>query len=158
MTLRRHFSQMTMSMIGCLAFMRACPSQAQDALDSLKILVGYPPGGSNDVVARWVADKLVGNYANTAMVDNKPGAAGRLVVDVLKSSPANGKTMLLTPSSVVTLYPHIYRQLSYDPVANLTPMAVACAQVHAQAVGTPHYDRVRTAADFAAWQTANPGQ
>ena len=69
--------------------------------------------------------------------DNKPGAAGRLVVDLLKSSPADGKTMLLTPSSVVTLYPHVYRQLSYDPVADLTPVAMACDQTHALAVGTP---------------------
>src|SRR5260370_32095983 len=147
---------MTMSMVGCLGFVRAFPSQAQDALDSLKILVGYPPGGSNDVVARWVADKLVGNYANTAMVDNKPGAPGRLVVDVLKSSPANGRTVLLTPSSVVTLYPHIYPQLSYDPAADLTPVAVACDQVHALAVGTSVSEQVRTVADFVAWAKANP--
>ena len=136
----------------------AGPSQAQDALDSLKILVGYPPGGSNDVVSRWVADKLIGTYAKVALVDNKPGAAGRVVVDVLKSLPANGKTMLPTPSSVVTLYPHIYRQLSYDPVADLMPVAVACDQVHGLAVGTTVSEQVRTVADFVAWAKANPAK
>ena len=120
---RRRFFQLTTATAGSLGLVRALPSRAQDSVDSLKILVGYPPGGSNDVVARRVAGKLVGNYANVAVVDNKPGAAGRLVVDSLKSWPADGKTMLLTPSSVVTLYPHVYRQLSYDPVADL--MAVA---------------------------------
>src|SRR4029077_19019147 len=100
MTLRRHFLHLTTSTVGSLGFVGAFPSQAQDALDSLKILVGYPPGGSTDVVSRWVADKLIGAYAKVALVDNKPGAAGRVVVDVLKSLPANGKTMLLTPSSV----------------------------------------------------------
>ena len=158
MTLRRHFLHLTMSTVGSLGFVRAFPSQAQDALDSLKILVGYPPGGSNDVVSRWVADKLIGNYAKAALVDNKPGAAGRVVVDVLKSLPANGKTMLLTPSSVVTLYPHIYRQLSYDPVADLTPVAVACDQVHGLAVGTTVSEQVRTVADFVAWAKANPAK
>jgi tripartite-type tricarboxylate transporter receptor subunit TctC len=151
MTSRRHLFQMTMSTVGFFGFVMALPSQAQDALDSLKILVGYPPGGSNDVVSRWVADKLIGNYAKAALVDNKPGAAGRVVIDVLKSLPANGKTMLLTPSSVVTLYPHIYRQLSYDPVADLTPVAVACDQVHGLAVGTMVPEQVRSVADFVAW-------
>jgi tripartite-type tricarboxylate transporter receptor subunit TctC len=158
MTSRRHLFQMTMSTVGFFGFVMALPSQAQDALDSLKILVGYPPGGSNDVVSRWVADKLIGNYAKAALVDNKPGAAGRVVIDVLKSLPANGKTMLLTPSSVVTLYPHIYRQLSYDPVADLTPVAVACDQVHGLAVGTMVPEQVRSVADFVAWAKANPAK
>lgn len=155
MTLRRHFLHLTMSTI---SFLGAFPTQAQDALDSLKILVGYPPGGSNDVAARLVAGKLVGNYASVAMVDNKPGAAGRLVVDILKSLPADGQTMLLTPSSVVSLYPYVYRQLSYDPVADLTPVSVACDQVHALAVGTPVPEQVKTVADFVAWATANPAK
>ena len=64
--------------------------------------------------------------------------------------------MLLTPSSVVTLYPHIYRQLSYDPVADLTPVAVACDQVHALAVGPTVPEQVRSVADFVAWAKANP--
>jgi tripartite-type tricarboxylate transporter receptor subunit TctC len=127
-------------------------------LDSLKIVVGYPPGGSNDVAARWVADKLVGKYANVAIVDNKPGAAGRLAIDALKSLPADGRTILLTPSSVVALYPHVYRQLSYDPVADLAPVAVACDQVHALAVGTPVPEQVKSVADFVAWAKANPAK
>ena len=155
-TLRRRFLRMTIPIAASLGFVRPFASQAQDTVDSLKIICGYPPGGSSDVVSRWVADKLVGNYANVAMVDNKPGAAGRLVVDVLKSLPANGRTMLLTPSSVVTLYPHIYRQLSYDPVADLTPVAVACDQVHALAVGPTVPEQVRSVADFVAWAKANP--
>ena len=155
---RRRLFQLTMATASSLGFVGAFPSRAQDIVDSLKILVGYPPGGSNDVVARRVAGKLVGNYANVAVVDNKPGAAGRLVVDSLKSLPADGKTMLLTPSSVVTLYPHVYRQLSYDPVSDLTPVAVACDQVHALAVGTPVPEQVRTVADFAAWAKANPAK
>ena len=84
MILRRRLFQLTMSTVSSLGFVRAFPSTRTRHLDSLKILVGYPPGGSNDVVARWVAGKLVGNYANVAMVDNKPGAAGRLVVDALQ--------------------------------------------------------------------------
>jgi tripartite-type tricarboxylate transporter receptor subunit TctC len=152
---RRRLFQLTAT-ASSLGLVRAFPSHAQDIVDNLKILVGYPPGGSNDVVARRVAGKLVGTYANVAVVDNKPGAAGRLVVDSLKSLAADGKTMLLTPSSVVTLYPHVYRQLSYDPVADFTPVAVACDQVHGLAVGTPVSQQVKTVADFVAWAKANP--
>ena len=66
--------------------------------------------------------------------------------------------MLLTPSSVVTLYPHVYRQLSYDPATDLTPVAVACDQVHALAVGTSVPEQVRTVADFVSWAKANPAK
>ena len=81
--------------------------RAQDTLDSLKILVGFPAGGSADVVSRQVADRLVPAYVRSALVDNRPGAAGRIAIDVLKTSPPDGRTLLLTPASTVTVYADI---------------------------------------------------
>jgi tripartite-type tricarboxylate transporter receptor subunit TctC len=158
MTLRRRFLRMTIPIVGSVGFVRPLASQAQDALDSLKILCGYPPGGPTDLVSRWVADKLTGNYAKAALVDNRPGAAGRVVIDALKSSPTNGKTMLLTPSSVLTLYPYLFRQLSYNPITDLTPVSVACEHVHGLAMGPAVPDQVRSVADFVAWAKANPAK
>lgn len=133
-------------------------SRADALLDNLKIVCGYPPGGPTDLVSRWVADKLAGNYAKATLVDNRPGAAGRIAVDALKSSPASGKAMLLTPSSVVTLYPHVYRQLSYDPLTDLTPVSGACEHVHGLAVGPAVPEQVRSVSDFVAWAKANPAK
>ena len=76
--------------------------RAQEMLDSLKLLLGYPPGGSSDLVVRQLADKLAGLYARNTLVDNRPGAAGRIAIDALKGAPPDGRTLLLTPASTVT--------------------------------------------------------
>lgn len=85
------------------------------ALDSARILTGFPPGGTVDVVARRVADKMRGGYAKVVLVENKPGAGGRLAVEELKRSAADGGTLLITPAAMITLYPHLYPKLPYGP-------------------------------------------
>jgi tripartite-type tricarboxylate transporter receptor subunit TctC len=124
-------------------------------LDSLKILVGFPPGGSADVVSRHLADKLVPAYAKSAIVDNKPGAAGRIAIDTLKASPPDGRTLLLTPASTVTVYADIYRNLSYNPFTDLVPVSLAATFVHGFAVGPAVPAEVKTLAQFADWAKAN---
>ena len=118
--------------------------------------MGFPAGGTADVVARWLADKLTPGYAKSAIVDNKPGAAGRIAVDILKTSPPDGRTMLVTPASVMAVYPHVYRQLSYNPVTDFSPVTVASTFVHGIAVGPAVPMEVKTLAQFGAWAKANP--
>jgi tripartite-type tricarboxylate transporter receptor subunit TctC len=138
-----------------LAFSGAA-AHAQDALDNLKILVGFPAGGTADVTARWLADKLAPSYARSAIVDNKPGAAGRIAIDLLTSSQPDGRTLLVTPASTMTVYPHVYRQLTYTPATDVTPVTVASTFVHGFAVGPMVPAEVKTLAQFAAWAKANP--
>ena len=87
-------------------------SVAQAPLGTLRILCGYPAGSPPDFVARQVGEMLTGSYARSVIVDNRTGAAGRIAVDALKAAPSDGSTMLLTPASVMTMYPFIYRQLA----------------------------------------------
>lgn len=129
--------------------------RAQDTLDSLKILVGFPAGGSADVVSRQVADRLVPAYVRSALVDNRPGAAGRIAIDVLKTSPPDGRTLLLTPASTVTVYADIYRNLSYNPMTDLAPVSLAATFTHGLAVGPMVPAEVKTLAQFGAWCKAN---
>ena len=68
-------------------------------LETARILSGFPAGGTLDAVARRVADKLRGGYAKGVLVDNKPGAGGRLAVDELRRSAPDGATLLITPKS-----------------------------------------------------------
>jgi tripartite-type tricarboxylate transporter receptor subunit TctC len=131
---------------------------AEEALESLKILVGFPAGGSADVVSRHLAEKLVPGFARTAIVDNRPGAAGRIAVDVLKGSPPDGRTLLLTPASTVTVYADIYRQLTYNPFTDLAPISLAATFVHGLAVGPMVPAEVKTLAQFGEWSTANPSK
>ena len=63
------------------------PSLAQSRVETLRIIVGFPPGGTTDAFARRVGDKLRGTYATNVIVDNKPGAGGQVGVTTLKNSP-----------------------------------------------------------------------
>ena len=133
-----------------------CVSNAQPAVETLRIMCGYPPGSPPDVVARHVGDKLAGVYAKTVIVDNKTGAAGRLAVDACKTAQADGATMLLTPASVFTMYPFIYKTLSYDPQADFVAVSQAADFSHALAVGPLVPESVITAREFVRWCKENP--
>ena len=111
------------------------PARAQSRLNAARILCGYPPGGSVDLTARKLAESITGRYAASVLVDNKPGAAGRLAVEELKRAPADGSTLLLTPASILTMYPHTFRSLSYDVFADLVPVSTIATTGFALAVG-----------------------
>jgi tripartite-type tricarboxylate transporter receptor subunit TctC len=132
------------------------PSLGQIPADTSRILNGYPPGGSVDVVSRKLAEHLSGKWARNVIVENKSGAAGRLAIEALKTSPANGTTMLVTPGSVVVMYPHIYKNLSYDVFGDLAPVSIVAVTAFALAVGPAVPASVRTLDEFVAWCKANP--
>lgn len=80
------------------------PASAQ-SLKSSRIVVGFPAGGSNDVIARLLADKLRGNYADTLIVENKAGAGGRIGVEAVRNSAADGSVILQTPGTILSKRP-----------------------------------------------------
>ena len=126
-----------------------------DTLETTRILTGFPPGGTVDVVARRVADKLRGGFAKTTLVENKPGAGGRLAVDELKRSPADGSTLLITPAAMITLYPHLFTRLSYG-LDDVTPVCSAANVVFGLGVGPAVPESVKTLKQFLDWARANP--
>ena len=132
-------------------------AHAADVLDSMRILSGFPPGGTVDVVARRVADKIRGSLANVALVENKPGAGGRLAVDELKRSKNDGSSLLLTPAAMITLYPHLYPKLPYG-IEDVTPVCGATSVVFGLAVGPAVPPTVKTLKDYLAWAKASPGK
>ena len=103
MTTRRQFTQVA----AATAVLGALPGfvQAQGMVDTLRIIVGFPPGGTTDAFARRMAEKLRGVYATNVVVDNKPGAGGQVGVITLRDAPADGTVMLFTPGSMITIYP-----------------------------------------------------
>src|SRR5438270_7992543 len=88
---------------------------AQALTKPVRIVVGFPAGGGTDVTARILADGLRGTYAATVVVENKPGAGSRIAVEHVKNADPDGSVMLFTPDFPMTLYPHSFRSLSYDP-------------------------------------------
>ena len=97
-------------------------------------------------------------YARNALVDNRPGAAGRIAIDALKAAPPDGRTLLLTPASTVTIYSAVYKKLSYNPMTDLLPVSLVCTFVHGFAVGPLVPAEVKTLAQYAAWAKANPAK
>ena len=93
MNSRRHFLGRSAAALGSAALPGLLRAQT---LETARILVGFPAGGTVDAVARRVADKLRGSYAKTVLVENKPGAGGRLAVEELKRSAPDGSTLLVT--------------------------------------------------------------
>jgi len=124
-------------------------------VETARILTGFPAGGTVDVVARRVADKLRGPYAKVTLVENKPGAGGRLAVDELRRSPNDGSQLLLTPAAMITLYPHLYSRLPYG-LDDVTPVCGATSVVFGLGVGPAVPESVKTLKDFLAWAKAHP--
>lgn len=153
---RRHVIQTA----GASALLASLGQQvmAQAQIENLKIVTGFAAGGTSDTTCRRVATRLSGSYAKTATVENKTGAGGQIAIQYVKGQPADGATMLQSPTSMFTIYPHIYKKLPYDPVHDVTPVSLACVFDFGFAVGPLVPASVKNIADFMAWAKANPTQ
>lgn len=88
----------------------------------LRVLVGFPAGGSVDVVARVVAEKLRDEIKRPVVIDNRLGAGGRIAAELLKSSAPDGNTIMAAPMVVPVLAPMVFHKLSYDPEKDFSPI------------------------------------
>ncbi|HYN13572.1 MAG TPA: tripartite tricarboxylate transporter substrate-binding protein [Burkholderiales bacterium] len=145
-------------LIGSLALALSPRVTAQATTKALRIIVPFPAGGAADALARVVADKLRGNYAGTVIVENRVGASGRTAVEAVKNAEPDGSTLLFTPDFLMTVYPHSFRKLSYDPLADFAPVSLIVRSGLALAAGPALPAEVRTAVDYVAWAKANPKQ
>jgi tripartite-type tricarboxylate transporter receptor subunit TctC len=130
-------------------------ARAQDK-PPMKILVGFPPGGSADIVARLLADKMRVTLGQTVIIENKPGAGGRVALGELKRAAPDGQTISLSPSGAFVIQPWLYKNLGYDPVRDFTPVARASTFDFAITAGpgAPAGDLKA----ILAWMKANPGK
>jgi tripartite-type tricarboxylate transporter receptor subunit TctC len=138
-------------------------SQAQTAINKpVKIIVGFPPGGAADSIARLLGNQLSNAqgaaYATTVLVDNKPGAGGRIAAQFVKAGEADGSQFLLTPASILTIYPSVYKKLGYDSLADFTPVTAVASVTFAFSVSSAVPVSVKTIADYVVWAKANPNQ
>lgn len=133
------------------------PTLAQNRIETLRIIVGFPPGGTTDAFARRIGEKLRGTYANNVIIDNKPGAGGQIGVMTLKSAAADGAHILYSPASMLTIYPHSYSRLNYTQ-ADVAPIGMGHSTDHAFVVGPAVPDAVRNIRDFVEWAKANSGK
>lgn len=131
-------------------------AQAQAQIDTAKIVTGFAAGGTSDTLCRRIAIKLSPDYAKTGVVENRTGAGGQIAIQYVKAALPDGATLLQTPTSMLTIYPHIYKKLPYDPVADLTPVSLGCVFDFGFAVGPAVPLSIKTVPEFLAWAKAHP--
>ncbi len=133
----------------------ACAQQAP--LDGpLTIVVGYPPGGSSDRIARLVADRLKDRLGVSVVVENKTGAGGRIAAQGLHAAPAGQNVLMLANPAVMVVAPLVYAQPGYDAQRDFTPVSLASRYKFALAV--PASSPIKDVAALRQWLRANPKQ
>ncbi len=154
---RRQFVQSASAIATLASLGIATRANAQaPSIESLKVIVGFAAGGTADATARRLASKLSPGFAKSAVVENRTGAGGQIAVQAIKGQPADGSMMVITPMSILAIYPHTYKKLPYDPVADFQPISMAAVFEYGLAVGPAVPASVTNIEQFAAWCKANP--
>jgi tripartite-type tricarboxylate transporter receptor subunit TctC len=122
----------------------------------LRVVVNFPPGGAADVIARSVAAPLQDALGQTVVVENRGGSGGNLGGDVVAKSPPDGYTLLMSSGGMVSVNPHIYAKMPFDPAKDLTPVAAAARVLVFLVVRTDF--PANNVQEFLADLKANPGK
>src|SRR5262245_21200535 len=149
----------------CLTF--AVPAQAQTFPSrSVHLVVSYAPGGTGDIVARLISDRLAAALGQSVVVENRAGASGSIGAQSVVSAAPDGHTLLVGQPAEVAINPHWIKGLTYDPDKDLQPVALATIVPLALVIpGTTSYstvpDMLKAAATrpltFASAGTGTPG-
>ena len=153
MQTRRH---LIAQMLATAALARGGTALAQETKRLLRFVVGFPAGGGTDIIARLIADRIRVPFASSVIVENKPGAAARASVDFVKNAEPDGGTLLFTPDFPITVYPHSFRTLSYDPLRDLVPVAPGAKSMLSYNIGPAVPAGVTSLAGFVQWCKQNP--
>lgn len=153
---RRILAMLPGAAIGAAAGSIAGPSFAQGTDSVLKIIVGFPPGGATDTVARRISDKIAAQLGRVVIVENKPGAGGMIATQQLKAAPPDGSTVMLTIDHTQVIIPLTFKAPGYEALADFTPLAGVADYALSMAVTSKI--GVKTLPEYEAWLKANPSQ
>jgi tripartite-type tricarboxylate transporter receptor subunit TctC len=147
---RRHL----VGSLGAVVAATVIPAFAQTT--PVKILVGFPPGGSADTTARLIAEKMSASMGGPVIVENRPGAGGRIAAQAVKDAAPDGNTLMIAPLAVMVVQPVVFKSVKYDTTKDFTPIGNAALFPLAVAAGpaTP----AKTLVELIAWLKANPTQ
>jgi tripartite-type tricarboxylate transporter receptor subunit TctC len=133
-----------------LATLAALPftARAQDH-KPIKLLVGFPPGGGTDAIARLLAEALQASLGTAVIVDNRPGAGGQIAAQALKAAPADGTTFFVSHDHTISILPLVLKNPGFDPAKDFVPVAgfATFANAFALSGGTP----AASLPDYLAW-------
>ena len=137
----------------------AVPAHAQASTggaNPLRLVVGFPPGGALDTLARSLAEQLRVGGEEQVIVENRPGAATRISIEHVKRSPPNGRTVLLSSNAPLVIFPMTYRNLAYDVDRDFIPVAHLAEVPTVISAGA---DRpYRTLQEYVSWVRTNKSE
>lgn len=133
----------------------ASAAHAQYPNKPVKVLVPIPPGGAPDIAARVVSEKLSEALGQQFVVENRPGSNGNIASELTVRAAPDGYTLLLCADSQITINPHLYRNMTFDPIKDLLPLATVASNDFVLSVN-PKLP-VKTLAEFVEYaKKANP--
>ncbi len=109
-------------LFAALAALSLHDAAAQYPSRPIRLLVGFPPGGGPDIVARLLAPKLAEAFGQPVVVENRIGSTGTLAGDAVAKSPADGHALLVGQDGLFVINPHLYREMPIDPLKDLVPV------------------------------------
>ena len=129
---------------------------AQSSSRTIRIIYPFAAGGAGDALARIMADRISAGRSQAVIVENRTGAAGRIGTKAVVNAAPDGTTLLLVPNPVVSIYPHSYASLDYDPEKDLKPVSLLCTFDLALVVA-PNVE-VKNIGELVTWINANPSK
>ena len=103
---------------------------AQYPAKPVRMVVGFPPGGGTDVVARIIVPRLGENLGQPVVIENRPGATGTVAAEMVAKSPPDGYTIMMGHVSVNAIAPSLFPKLPYDVIKDFAPVTLAASVPH----------------------------
>ena len=132
------------SLLGLLAFTFAAFASAQEyPTKPVRMVVGFPPGGGTDIVARFLVPRLSEQLGQPVVIENRPGATGTTAAAQVAAAPGDGYTLMMGHVSVNAIAPSLFANLGYDVIKDFAPIAIAASVPHLVLTGPASHPRGR---------------
>jgi tripartite-type tricarboxylate transporter receptor subunit TctC len=142
------------SSVGLIALPRAGQAQSRPVI---RIMVGFPPGGATDAIARIIANRLPQLLGQPVIIDNKPGVGGRIAADAVLAAPADGLTFMVAPNATPTFQMLVFgREIHWNILKDFTPVATMAS--YPLGMGVALNTGATNAREFIDWVKRNPGK
>jgi tripartite-type tricarboxylate transporter receptor subunit TctC len=156
MLTRRRILETSASGLASAASVFVAQALAQSDRKIARLIIGFPPGGGGDHIARILAERLRLRHTSPVIVVNMPGASGRFSVEFVKNAEPDGNVLLVAPEALIAVFPHSFRKLNYDPLHDLTPIAPIVGTMYTYSIGPAVPPSVQSLFDFMHWCKGNP--
>lgn len=131
--------------------------RAQGDKPPIRVLIGFPPGGATDAIARTVVERLPAELGHPVIVDNRPGAGGRIAADALLAAPADGLNFMVAPNATPTFQMLVFgHQVKWNIERDFAPVATLAS--YPLGMGVALATGASNVREFVAWVKANPGK